>query len=302
MDSELSLHVPNRLNSKLSNVIKQLAAHLPILILTKLKCRYIVNIHQIDFNDAGFGEIFEVRHDDENLPEAKESIEKNAGRQGGRKSILEKFPDIPLTATEFIKASGFKAQEKRRDTSITSCGVSVQDVRDHLIKGLPGLKDQGISETSVRYLFKPVRKGTFAAESYKSVADAAVPCKDNALRNDNTNAHYLLSHVKLRRELCSYFRDECTIASANSMNKIHYGTLAVSRYHQIRKICDETPQYLDHDFPIPYKKKTDGIMILSENSENDLFVDDYLVNCSEKCLSVTIMRGYESHYLGLLTS
>ena len=141
LDSELSLHVPNRLNSKLSNVIKQLAVHLPILILTKLKCSHIVNMHQIDSNDAELDEIFEVRQDDENLPEAKESVEKNAGRQGGRKSVLEKFPDIPLTVTEFIKASGFKAQEKRRDTSITSCGVSVQEVGDHLIKVVPGLKD-----------------------------------------------------------------------------------------------------------------------------------------------------------------
>ena len=130
-------------------------------------------MHQIDSNDAELDEIFEVRQDGENLPEAKESIEKNAGRQGGRKSILEIFPDIPLTATEFIKARGFNAQEKRRDISITSCGVSIQDVRDHLIKVVPGLKDHGISETSVRYLFKQVRNGTFAAESYKSVVDAA---------------------------------------------------------------------------------------------------------------------------------
>ena len=119
---------------------------------------------------------------------------------------------IPLTATEFIKASGFKTQEKSCDAFITSCGVSVQDVRDHLIKVVPG---HGISETSVRYLFKPVRKGTFAAESYKSVVDEAVTCKDNSLGKDNSNTHYPISRLKLRRELCSYFRDECTIASAD---------------------------------------------------------------------------------------
>ena len=33
---------------------------------------------------------------------------KNAGRQGVRKTIVEIFSDIPLTATEFIKVAGFK--------------------------------------------------------------------------------------------------------------------------------------------------------------------------------------------------
>ena len=31
-------------------------------------------------------------------------------------------------------------------------------------------------------------------------------------------------------------------------------------------------------------------MILSENNENDLFVDDDLVNCSEKCLSDSLNK------------
>ena len=68
------------------------------------------------------------------------------------------------------------------------------------------------------------------------------------------------------------------------MNKIKYGTLAVSRYHQIRKIymSDDAPKYMDHDFPLSYKTIPDGIMILSNNDKDDIFVDDDIVLQSEK--------------------
>ena len=284
-ESELAFYVPNRLSAKISTIITQVAVHFPVMILNKTEFKYIVNMHQIDFNDDELDRIFLFDEVKENVPVAKQGeSSRNVGHHGGRKSILEKFPDIPFIATEYIKSCGFKAQERRRNSTITACGVSVKDIRNHLHKSVPGLKEcGGISESTVRYLFKPVRKGTFAAEQYKSVIDAAVPCKDNSLRKDNVNAHYLSSRVKLRREFCAHFKEECTILSADSMNKIRYGTLAVSRYHQIRRIflSNDTPKYLDHDFPLPYKTIPDGIMILSDNNENDLFIDDDLVNCSE---------------------
>ena len=104
-----------------------------------------------------------------------------------------------------------------------------------MIKEIPGLREHGISKTSVRYLFNPVKKRTFTATRYKSVIDAAVPCKDNSQRKENLDAHYLLSRIKLRREMTAYFPDEITIVSTDFMSKIRYDTLAVSRYHQIRK-------------------------------------------------------------------
>ena len=110
--------------------------------------------------------------------------------------------------------------------------------------------------------------------------DAAVPCKDNSRRKENLDVHYQLSRTKLRREMAAYFPDEITIVSADSMNKIRYGTLAVSRYHQIRKIFmnSDKPKYLDHGFPLPYKTIPDGIMILSNNKDDDnLFLHDDVV-------------------------
>ena len=148
-----------------------------------------------------------------------------------------------------------------------------------MIKEIPGLREHGISETSVHYLFNPVNKTTFTAARYKSVIDAVVPCKDNSRRKENLDAHYLLSRIKLRRKIVANFPDEITIVSANSMKKIRYGTLAVSHYHQIRKIFmnSDKPKYLDHGFPLPYKTIPDGIMILSNNKDDDLFLHDDVV-------------------------
>ena len=158
--------------------------------------------------------------------------------------------------------------------------VSIKDLREHLLKVIPGLEEHGISDTTVRYLFKPVKKGTLTAKRYKSVVDACVPKKDNSRHKDNADAYYLLSRIKLRKELAAYIPEEYTVISADSMNKIRHGTLAGSRYHHIRKIylTNDTPKYLDPDFPLQYKTIPDGLMILSNQKTNDLFIDEDFVN------------------------
>ena len=68
------------------------------------------------------------------------------------------------------------------------------------------------------------------------------------------------------------------------MNKMRYGTMTVSWYHQIHKIflSDNAPKYPDHDFPIPYKTIPDDVMILSDNKDDNLFIDDKLIENSLK--------------------
>ena len=64
LDSEFAIYVPKRLNSKISTIITQIAVHFPVLVLNKADCQYIVNMHQIDFNDAELDSIF-LLDDDE---------------------------------------------------------------------------------------------------------------------------------------------------------------------------------------------------------------------------------------------
>ena len=74
---------------------------------------------------------FKSRDEDKAIAESKQPTEKNKSGEGGKKSILDHFPNMPDIATEFIKANGFKAQEKRRDTTISSCGVLEKDITEH---------------------------------------------------------------------------------------------------------------------------------------------------------------------------
>ena len=239
-------------------------------------------MHQIGFDCEELDLLFKNGVDNKAIAEVQQPTEKNTSSEGGRKSILDSFSNIPDIATEFIKADGFKAQEKRRDTTITSCGVSVKDVKWHLCQAIPGLREFGISDSTVRYLFKPVKEGIFAAERYKSVIDASVPQKDNSKHKDNIDAHYMLSRIKMRRDLAAYVRDEWTVASTDLVNKIRYGTMAVSRYHQIRKIflSDDAPKYPDNNFPLPYKTVPDGVMFLSDNKDDDSFIEGNLIENS----------------------
>ena len=174
---ELLFYVPSRFKD-LSN---QLLSHLPLLLVKKPNCQYLVNMHQVDLNNPELDSIFQSTKSNDSVPVATVQKEKGKGRNGRRIPILQKFQDIlHHVAKAFIKASGFKAQEKRRESTITSCGVSLKDIRAHLIKEIPGLREDGVSETSVRYLFNTVNKRTFTGARYKYVIDAAVPSKDNS--------------------------------------------------------------------------------------------------------------------------
>ena len=57
-------------------------------------------------------------------------------------------------------------------------------------------------------------------------------------------------------------------------------------------MSDDVPKYLDHDFPLPYKTIPDGIMILSSNSDTDIFVDDDIIK-AENLISVGLSKFEE---------
>ena len=73
------------------------------------------------------------------------------------------------------------------------------------------------------------------------------------------------------------FSKECAILSADDMNKIKVGALAVSRYHQIQRffLTDEFSNVPDHDFPVPgYLKIPSGYMRLINRSSLDSSIVD----------------------------
>ena len=70
------------------------------------------------------------------------------------KRIEDIFRTIPEVATEFINRNGLKGQEKRRNDDFISCGVTVKEVKKHVLKVIPGLAEYGISDSTVRFVFR----------------------------------------------------------------------------------------------------------------------------------------------------
>ena len=165
----------------------------------------------------------------------------------GRNPLVDSYPDLIKKAVEFIKLNGYSARARRRNSIGSSgAGVSVDAVRQHLIKTIPGLTY--ISKTALSYLFCPLTKFRKSSERYKEYIQARVLAKRNHMLKKNIDSHYLFSRVKMRRKFSQTFSDEVIALSCDDMNKLNVGSgMMVSRYHQIRRIYmkDDSPDYED---------------------------------------------------------
>ena len=92
-----------------------------------------------------------------------------------------------------------------------------------------------------------------------------MPDKDNSNHGQHADSQFCHTQVAYMREFAEQFADEVAVMSCDNKNKINIGTLAVSRYHQIRRIfsLSDKPQYADHDFPFAKAKIVpSGYMLL----------------------------------------
>lgn len=188
--------------------LKQILMTFPLLLLMKTTGEmFVINFHQISNNCSEIDALMETKDkkqvDENSCTAVTKKKTPTVTVKPGAKPVEEKFPNIAEVATEFIKRNGFKAAEKRRDDDIISCGVSVEEVREHLLQNIPGLAEHGLSKTTVRYLFKPVNKCRNTSKHYKEVVKCRVPSKDNSGRGSDENSHYLHSLPSLTREYAS---------------------------------------------------------------------------------------------------
>ena len=133
------------------------------------EAEFIINLHQTTNGGEEIGRLLKEEGSIATIAQPAQTLNTSSASKTttttttttktGPQLIEEKFPEIHDVATEFIKRNGYKAQEKRRNDDFVSCGVSVQEVREHLLKTIPGLAEHGLSKTSVKYLFKPVHQG-----------------------------------------------------------------------------------------------------------------------------------------------
>ena len=270
--SEVMMHLPNQLAA--SAVEEQLAMTFPIFSVARGKLVVLVNSHELIMTEDSFKRLLL-------LDQIPTGPSKTASRdkvntcststtpsQPGRPSLISKFPSIVSVATSFIKANGFSAHERRRE-QVGKVGVSLREIREHLLATVTGLRSHRRSVSSVARLMQPPQCGTIASSRYKGLVAARVPGKRNQFREDHKDQHYLFAQVAYRREFTVCFDSECAIFSCDDMNKVKVGALAVSRYHQLQRFfpTDDAPNVPDHDFPIPgYLIIPSGYMRLRSNA------------------------------------
>ena len=118
----------------------------------------------------------------------------------------------------------------------------------------PGVQ---ISCSTIYRLMLLPSKARSSKELYMSLISVCVPSKrNNRTRLDHEDHHYTMAQVAYLNELFQLYEEECICISADDKNKINVGSLAVSRYFQLRLFFPTTdsPDFLDHDFPYPGAK------------------------------------------------
>ena len=153
----------------------------------------------------------------------------DATKSCGQPSIVSKFPNKVDVAAEFVKHSGFSARCQRRTATGYSSGVTVAEIREHLLSEVHGLREHGMSLTTTRRLFQAPNKSNCASRRYQGLIDAQVGTKSNRYHKFHFDSHYLFSRNKHRREPCTIFKSEACILTMDDMAKIKVGAPAVSQ-------------------------------------------------------------------------
>ena len=182
------------------------------------------------------------------------------------------------SAADFVLQHSFAAQIRSRTNTGSSAGVSIAEIREHLLDKVPGLKKHEISLSTVGDFFKPQTEEILLAKKYKALPDAKIGVKKNNYREYHQDSHYLFTQNKQRREFGTLLGSDACILSMDDMAKIKVEALAlVSRCHQVRRLFPSTdiPNPSDHDFPVPnYCLSVSGYMYLEqvkdESHESDL--------------------------------
>ena len=111
-------------------------------------------------------------------------------------------------------------QDCRRDCNLRECGGWVED---------PGLADYRISSNTIRYMFVPPNNSRNSNHRYLSLVDCKVPQKNNLIWKENEMAQFIHSRIDIILEHAANFAKDYFVISADAMNKIQVGELAVSR-------------------------------------------------------------------------
>ena len=145
-----------------SEAIESLVKLFPVMYVCNKDTEFFINIHEFNYSPGIFETLLFLPQEELGSPEAAEIFndthdvvdKKNENTNKiGQPSLVSKFPKIVDITTEFIKQHGFAAQCRRRSDTGNSSGVTASQIREHLFRVIPELKDHTISLSTIRRLF-----------------------------------------------------------------------------------------------------------------------------------------------------
>ena len=71
----------------------------------------------------------------------------------GRKHLHQQFPEIVTIVTDFVQQHGFAAESRRRTSVGNAMGVTLADIKAHVLSKFPHLAKKGFSRAIIHELF-----------------------------------------------------------------------------------------------------------------------------------------------------
>ena len=119
----------------------------------------------------------------------------------GPTPLQTKYSRMLEEIVSFVQLHGFAAHERRRTGTATSCGVRLEDVRQHLLNNVEGLDK--ISKTKVYYLMQPANMHSRESARHKDAVDVRVGVKNCDISKENPKAHEYFATIANLRHMCS---------------------------------------------------------------------------------------------------
>lgn len=248
----------------INSCLDQLLCSTPVLIVRHCRTVVVLDIHQFVMSSGGDGltELLCLNEDDDDdedmddLPDKvplsddesdiDETLAEEALISNDRSEKLkhEEFPQLVEEVRKFLELHGCAAQSRRRSDVANSLGVTLEDLRQHLLSVIPGLKQSGLSRTTVHELLTPPRMKTRNAKRYKNLINCQVGVKKNDLPlHNHSDRHFCASQVKMAMEFAVKY-SHIAIISANDMNKVNIGVAAIISFDGFTMSETRRPVYV----------------------------------------------------------
>ena len=155
-------------------IIQAVVSNFPVLCVGRKSYVMMVDIHGLVLNGDAFTSLLNGEDPTSDESGKEDCLRVFGPRQKrGRKSLHEQYPELVSQVPSFIKHHSFSAHGRCRETTGTGVGVTLEQIRKHVIENIPELEEIG-TDTIHRLMVAP-RKNTLQAKRYKGLVEVRVP-------------------------------------------------------------------------------------------------------------------------------